>query len=156
MDILAGFADISLAQLLLVAGVALFASVIGGVSGYGTGALMPLVLVPMVGAEPVVPIIAISALFTNSSRVIAFLQICRLAPRGDRARRVGADLRARRLGLYAACPAGRGAGDRRHADRERAAAAAAAASRLHARRRRAWRSARSAMAWWSAARPAPA
>ena len=45
---------------------ALFASMIGGVAGYGTGALMPLVLVPMVGAEPVVPIIAISALFTNT------------------------------------------------------------------------------------------
>ncbi len=53
---------------------ALFASVLGGVSGYGTGALMPLVLVPLVGAEPVVPIIAISALFTNSSRVTAFLR----------------------------------------------------------------------------------
>ncbi len=53
---------------------ALFASIVGGVSGYGTGALMPLVLVPLVGAEPVVPIIAISAMFTNSSRVFAFLK----------------------------------------------------------------------------------
>jgi len=35
---------------------------------------MPLVLVPLVGAEPVVPIIAISALFTNSSRVTAFVR----------------------------------------------------------------------------------
>jgi uncharacterized membrane protein YfcA len=69
---LSAFADISLLQLLLVAGVALFASVIGGVAGYGTGALMPLVLVPMVGAEPVVPIIAISALFTNVGRAAAF------------------------------------------------------------------------------------
>lgn len=68
----AAFADVSLAQLLLVAAVALFASVVGGVAGYGTGALMPLVLVPLVGAEPVVPIIAISALFTNSSRAAAF------------------------------------------------------------------------------------
>lgn len=74
MEILAGFANVSLAQLLLVAGVALLASIIGGVSGYGTGALMPLVLVPLVGAEPVVPIIAISAMFTNSSRVFAFLK----------------------------------------------------------------------------------
>jgi uncharacterized membrane protein YfcA len=30
--------------------------------------------VPLVGAEPVVPIIAISAMFTNSSRVFAFLK----------------------------------------------------------------------------------
>ncbi|HET6492780.1 MAG TPA: sulfite exporter TauE/SafE family protein [Burkholderiales bacterium] len=74
MEILASLANVPPAQLLLVAGVALLASVIGGVSGYGTGALMPLVLVPLVGAEPVVPIIAISALFTNSSRVFAFLK----------------------------------------------------------------------------------
>jgi len=67
-----GFDDISLAQLALIAAMALVASVIGGVAGYGTGALMPLVLVPIVGAEPVVPILSLSALFTNSSRTAAF------------------------------------------------------------------------------------
>ena len=72
MNLLSGFAGISLVQLLLVAGMALVASVVGGVAGYGTGALMPLVLVPLVGAEPVVPIIAISALFSNTSRALAF------------------------------------------------------------------------------------
>ena len=61
-------------QLALVAGVALIASVIGGVAGYGTGALMPLILVPIVGAEPVVPILAIAALLTNASRTIAYLR----------------------------------------------------------------------------------
>jgi uncharacterized membrane protein YfcA len=70
--LLTAFADIPLIQLALVAGVALVGSVIGGVSGYGTGALMPLVLVPMVGPEPVVPMIAISALLTNSGRAVAF------------------------------------------------------------------------------------
>lgn len=70
----AAFADISFAQLALIAAVAVFASLIGGVAGYGTGALMPLVLVPIVGAEPVVPIIAMSALFTNVSRSAAFRQ----------------------------------------------------------------------------------
>ena len=45
---------------------------VGGLAGYGTGALMPLVLVPLIGAEPVVPIIAISAMFTNLSRVTAY------------------------------------------------------------------------------------
>lgn len=74
MNLLSGFADVSLAQLVLVAAVALFASIVGGVSGYGTGALMPLVLVPLVGAAPVVPIIAISALFNNASRVAAFFE----------------------------------------------------------------------------------
>ncbi len=72
MDLLSGFADVSFAQLLLVACVALIAAVIGGVSGYGNGALMPLVLVPMIGAAPVVPIIAIAALFNNFGRVSAF------------------------------------------------------------------------------------
>jgi uncharacterized membrane protein YfcA len=66
------FADLHLSQLLLIAAMALFAATIGGVSGYGTGALMPLVLVPIVGPEPVVPILAISALFNNSSRAAAF------------------------------------------------------------------------------------
>ncbi|HKS85971.1 MAG TPA: sulfite exporter TauE/SafE family protein [Pseudolabrys sp.] len=74
MNFLSGFAHISVLQLIPVAAVALFASVVGGISGYGTGALMPLVLVPLVGAEPVVPIISISAMFTNSSRVLAFLK----------------------------------------------------------------------------------
>jgi uncharacterized membrane protein YfcA len=74
VNILPGFADISVTQLMLVAGVALFAAVIGGLAGYGTGALMPLVLVPLVGAEPVVPIIAISSIFTNLSRFVAYIR----------------------------------------------------------------------------------
>ncbi len=74
MNIVSGFADISLLQLVLVAGVALLASVVGGLAGYGTGALMPLVLVPLIGAEPVVPIIAISSIFTNLSRFVAYLR----------------------------------------------------------------------------------
>ena len=74
MSIISGFADISASQFLLVACVALFASVVGGLAGYGTGALMPLVLVPLIGAEPVVPIIAISSIFTNTSRFAAYLR----------------------------------------------------------------------------------
>jgi uncharacterized membrane protein YfcA len=74
VSFISGFADISLAQLLLVAAMALFASLIGGLAGYGSGALMPLVLVPMLGAEPVVPIIAISAVFANMSRSVAYFR----------------------------------------------------------------------------------
>jgi uncharacterized membrane protein YfcA len=73
--VLSALSDLSLFELLLIAGMAIFASIIGGVAGYGTGALMPLVLVPIVGAEPVVPIIAISALFTNTSRATAFRHV---------------------------------------------------------------------------------
>ena len=74
MSILSGFADISVLQLLLVAVVAMFAAIVGGLAGYGTGALMPLVLVPLIGAEPVVPIIAISAIFANLSRATAYFR----------------------------------------------------------------------------------
>ena len=74
MNIVSGFADVSLMQLLLVACVALFAAVVGGLAGYGTGALMPLVLVPLIGAEPVVPIIAISSIFTNFGRATAYFR----------------------------------------------------------------------------------
>src|SRR5215472_5213192 len=70
--VLAAFAALSLVQLVLIAGMGVLTSLIGGVAGYGTGALMPLVLVPIVGAEPIVPIIAISALITNASRATAF------------------------------------------------------------------------------------
>ena len=72
---LAALADLSFTELLLIAAMGIVASLIGGVAGYGTGALMPLVLVPIVGAEPVVPIIAISALFTNTSRSFAFRHV---------------------------------------------------------------------------------
>jgi uncharacterized membrane protein YfcA len=73
--LLASLATISLAELALIAAVAMFASVVGGVAGYGTGALMPLVLVPILGPEPVVPIIAISGLFNNTWRVLAFKRL---------------------------------------------------------------------------------
>lgn len=74
MDLAAAFAGIAPGEMALVAAMALLASLLGGVAGYGTGVLMPLVLVPIAGAETVVPIIAISALFTNASRATAFRQ----------------------------------------------------------------------------------
>jgi uncharacterized protein len=64
--------DVSIGELALIAALAAISAVTGGVAGYGTGALMPLILVPIVGAAPVVPIIAISAMFTNTARVAAF------------------------------------------------------------------------------------
>jgi uncharacterized membrane protein YfcA len=70
----AAFAGISPLQLLAIAAMGVLTSLIGGVAGYGTGALMPLVLVPIVGAAPLVPITTISALMTNTSRAAAFRQ----------------------------------------------------------------------------------
>ena len=66
---------ISIIEIALVVAVTAISSVLGGIAGYGTGPLMPLVLVPIVGAEPVVPIIAISSMFTNSARVSVFRQV---------------------------------------------------------------------------------
>ena len=40
-------------QLVLIAVTALGAQIVGGIAGYGTGLLMPLVLVPLIGAEAV-------------------------------------------------------------------------------------------------------
>lgn len=62
--------EVSLLQAALVAGTAFGASIIGGMAGYGTGLLLPLALVPIIGAEATVPVIAITALFTNASRAI--------------------------------------------------------------------------------------
>jgi uncharacterized membrane protein YfcA len=64
--------DVSFLQYGLVALTAFAAATIGGITGYGGGLLLPLVLVPIVGAQAIVPIIGISALFTNTSRVLAF------------------------------------------------------------------------------------
>src|SRR5580700_3682213 len=67
--------NLSPTELVLIVGLAAFSGIAGGVAGYGTGALMPLVLVPIVGAAPVVPIIAVSAMFTNTARIMAFRRL---------------------------------------------------------------------------------
>ena len=72
--------DISILDYALIAGTAFVASVIGGVAGYGTGLLMPLVLVPIIGPAAVVPVISVSALFTNSGRILACWLCQRLRP----------------------------------------------------------------------------
>jgi len=64
-------ADVSLLQAALVAGTAFGAAIVGGMAGYGTGLLLPLVLVPVIGAENVVPVIAVSSMFTNVGRFVA-------------------------------------------------------------------------------------
>jgi uncharacterized membrane protein YfcA len=56
----------------LVGIVAFLASIVGGLAGYGTNLLMPIVLVPLVGAEATIPILAISGLMNNASRLIVF------------------------------------------------------------------------------------
>jgi uncharacterized protein len=60
---------------LVLAGVALVAfvaSIVGGVSGYGGGLILPPVLAPVVGVAAVVPVMSIAMAMTNASRVAAF------------------------------------------------------------------------------------
>ncbi len=64
--------DLSVWQLTLIAGAAFMTQTIGGLAGYGTGLLMPLVLVPLLGAEAIVPVISLSAVLTNLTRVAVF------------------------------------------------------------------------------------
>jgi len=64
--------DVSLMQYGLVAAVAFVAAMVGGVAGYGTGLLLPPILMPMIGAEAIVPVMSVSGLMTNASRWMAF------------------------------------------------------------------------------------
>lgn len=63
---------LQLVEVLAIAITALGAQTIGGLAGYGTGLLMPLVLVPVIGAEAIVPVISLSAIITNLTRVLVF------------------------------------------------------------------------------------
>lgn len=64
--------EIALSDMALVALVAFGAQVLGGIAGYGTGLIMPLILVPLIGAEAVVPVIALASIITNPTRLITF------------------------------------------------------------------------------------
>ncbi|MGR6432905.1 TSUP family transporter [Rhizobium sp. PAMB 3174] len=65
-------AGASIYQYALVAAVAFFASILGGVSGYGTGLLLPPVLIPIIGAQAVVPVIGLASILTNLGRLAAY------------------------------------------------------------------------------------
>jgi uncharacterized protein len=54
-------------------GLAAFAaSIVGGVSGYGVGLILPVVIAPVVGVAGIIPTMAVSMAITNFSRVVAF------------------------------------------------------------------------------------
>lgn len=59
-------------QLALACVVALAASTLGGLSGFGTGLVLPVFLVPLVGVAHVIPVMAVAMLLNNGSRVVAF------------------------------------------------------------------------------------
>ena len=64
--------SVSLLQYALAFLAGLVTGIIGGIAGYGSALLLPLVLVPTMGAEAVVPIIAVVAMFQNSTRAWVF------------------------------------------------------------------------------------
>lgn len=79
---------VTLLQLLLVATVGGLAAIMGGVTGYGTGLILPLILVPTIGAEATVPVIG------------AMLML--LVPAKRRLKRSGLRLRSTSLGFASA------------------------------------------------------
>jgi len=63
---------VTVAQYALVAVVAFLSAALAAVSGYGTGLILPLVLVPIIGAEATVPVMGVASFFTHASRLAAF------------------------------------------------------------------------------------
>ena len=59
-------------QIALAGLVGFLSSLMGGLSGFGTGLVLPVLLAPLVGVTNVVPVMAVAMLFNNSSRVVAF------------------------------------------------------------------------------------
>ena len=64
--------EVSLLSFVLIGAVALFASTLGGIGGGGAGLMIVPLLVPIVGVKAVVPLMAVSGLLSNCSRVFAF------------------------------------------------------------------------------------
>lgn len=56
----------------LIGLVAFGASILGGLSGYGTGLVLPIFLAPVVGVANVIPVMALGMAVNNGSRVAAF------------------------------------------------------------------------------------
>jgi uncharacterized membrane protein YfcA len=65
-------ANVATVELVLVGVVAFAASILGGLSGYGTGLVLPIFLAPVVGVANVIPIMAVGMAINNASRVAAF------------------------------------------------------------------------------------
>jgi uncharacterized protein len=64
--------NFSLTEAALAAVVAFLASIVGGLSGYGVGLVLPMVIAPIVGVAGVIPAMAIAMSLGNGSRVIAY------------------------------------------------------------------------------------
>jgi uncharacterized membrane protein YfcA len=61
-----------LLQWLGVGIVGFLAAVLGGLAGYGTGLILPIVLAPVIGVANIIPVMAVAMMINNASRVLAF------------------------------------------------------------------------------------
>ena len=68
-------ANVGVFELVLVGFVALAASILGGLAGYGTGLVLPIFLAPVVGVANIVPVMAVGMAINNASRVAAFRHV---------------------------------------------------------------------------------
>lgn len=57
---------------IVIAIVALVLSIVGGVSGYGVGLVLPVFIAPVVGLKEVIPVMSVAVLITNASRLFVF------------------------------------------------------------------------------------
>lgn len=62
----------SAAALAAACGAAFAASILGGLTGFGTGLVLPVFLAGVVGVGNVIPVMAVAMAFNNASRVVAF------------------------------------------------------------------------------------
>ncbi len=69
MDAAFALVDVGLWDFALVAAIAFVMSVIGGLSGYGIGLILPAFLAPVVGVVATIPVMSVAMIFANASRV---------------------------------------------------------------------------------------
>lgn len=74
MDAAFAVADVGVWDLLLIAVIAFGMSVIGGLSGYGIGLILPAFLAPVVGVVATIPVMSVAMIFANASRVWVYRQ----------------------------------------------------------------------------------
>ncbi len=64
--------EVSLLSFIMIGVVALLASIMGGIGGGGLGLMIVPLLVPIVGIKAVVPLMAVSGLLSNATRMFVF------------------------------------------------------------------------------------
>jgi len=69
MDPVFHVADVGLWDFAMVAGIAFVMSIIGGLSGFGIGLVLPAFIAPVVGVVSAIPVMAVAMTFANASRV---------------------------------------------------------------------------------------